>query len=143
MTKSTLLLALTLLSVSLPVARAAAPNPDREAENRRTAAEEEAETQANPENFGSNFSGKLSLFTKEQKEEYGDSSVYGTFTTDKKTFCVKLVSEKTLDALKPYDGKTCTVTAKVRNEGRFLVIQKLVLTGAEYIYQKRRGGVGM
>lgn len=138
-----IMLSLLLVFTSLPLARAAAPNPEKEAENRRAQTEEEAERKANPENFGSNFTGKLALFTKEQKEEYGDASVYGTFTTDKKMYFVKLTSEKTLDALKPYDGKSCTVTAKTRDDNKFLVIQKLVLTGAEYIYQKRRGGVGM
>jgi hypothetical protein len=142
MTKS-VLLAFAILMASMPLARAATPRPDREAENRKAAAEEAAEIEANPKDFGSNFTGKLSLFTKEQKEEYDDSSVYGTFTTDKKMFFVKLVSEKTLDVIKPFDGKTCTVTAKVRNEGKFLLVQKMVMTGAEYIYQKRRGGVGM
>ncbi len=117
--------------------------PERTSENQKVSPEETAEREGNNEKFGADFCGKLALFTKEQKEAFGDASVFGTLTTDKTTYFVKLNSEKLLEALTPYDGKKCTLTGKLRNEGKYLLVQKVVQAGAEYIYQKRRGGVGM
>lgn len=139
----TVLLCFALLLTLAPSSFAAQPKSEGTAEARQAESEEEAAHQANPENIFSDINGKVTLFTKEQTEEYKDSGVVGTFATEKTVYLIKVESEKASDALKAFDGKVCTVSGKIRNEGKYLIIRKVELNGAEYIYKKRRGGVGM
>ncbi len=136
-------LCLTLLLTLAASGFAAQPKSDGPAEARQAESEEEAARQANSDNIFSDISGKVTLFTKEQNEDYEDSGVIGTFATEKTVYLIKVESEKTHDALKPFDGKVCTINGKIRNEGKYVVVRKVELNGAEYIYKKRRGGVGM
>ena len=122
---------------------AAEPRTQREAETKQAEAEEAAAREKNSENIFSDFAGKVTLYGKEQKDDNAESGVVGTFSTEKTVYLIKLASEKLLEKLKEYDGKMCTVNGKIRNAEKYIIVRKIELAGAENIFKKRRGGLGM
>jgi hypothetical protein len=132
--------ALTLAAGARAMAQS---SEDREAEAAQAAAEDEAAKKADSDAIYTDFSGKVHLFTKDEQEGYDDPSVVGLFVIEKKVYLIKLETTKIMDDLKQFDGKSCVVSAKIRNQGKYLVVRKVVLNGAGYNFTRRRGGVGM
>src|SRR5258706_3671598 len=132
---------LILLSFAAAHCFAEQTTAERDAEAKKAEAEDEAARKKNPEQITEEHSGKLTLYNKEQRDEEQESGIVGTFTTAKNTHLVKLESAKTLEDLKPFDGKQCTLQGKIRNAGKYIIVKSVVLSGAEYIYKRRRGGI--
>ncbi|HLX64384.1 MAG TPA: hypothetical protein VKX17_24130 [Planctomycetota bacterium] len=131
-------LALFLL-LALPCAAQSAS--EKEMEAKQADLEEQEARAKNPEAMYTEYAGKLVLFTKEQMQDYEDSGVIGSFATSKDIYLLKLESQKTLDDLKAWDGKSCTVNAKIRNNGKYIIVKNVVLSGAENTFVRRRGGM--
>jgi|ERR1043165_3549085 hypothetical protein len=132
---------LIFLSFAAAQCSAEQTTAERDAEAKQAEAEDEAARKKNPEQINEEYSGKLALYSKEKREEDQESGVVGTFTTAKATHLLKLEAAKTLEDLKPFDGKQCTLQGRIRNAGKYFIVKSVVLSGAEYNYKRRRGGL--
>jgi hypothetical protein len=87
------------------------------------------------------YTGKFTLFTEEQMQANGDTTVVGKFESEKAAWLVKPMSEEVKKQLTAVAGKTCTVSAKLRNNNKYMYVQKVVPSGSENTFTKRRGGL--
>lgn len=123
----------------------AADQPDQQAtaESQQYLAEEKADLERNgdPELAYSDRTGKLVLYTKEQIEAIGDSTIVGTFECDGATHFVRLVSERVKKSLEKLNKKTCTLQSKLRNNGKYIYVKAVVLSGPAAPAATRPGGL--
>ena len=136
------LLGITLL----PVAGArAADGQESEAaiELKQFQAEEKADLELNGDArmAFSNHTGKLTVFTKDQIEASDDKTIIGTFVCGAATHLVKTVSNELFAKLEKSNGKSVTLSAKLRNNGKYIYVDNVVLGGAGYDGAPRRGGL--
>ncbi|HLX63003.1 MAG TPA: hypothetical protein VKX17_17160 [Planctomycetota bacterium] len=89
----------------------------------------------------SDFTGKLTLYTKEEIDANGDATVIGKFQMDKTIVLVKAMSDDLKTKLQPLHKKTCTLSGKIRNDGKYLYVKALTPSGPENTYKGRKGGL--
>jgi hypothetical protein len=133
----TLVLLATLFAAAAHCA--AQETADLEAEAKQ-AEEEDAQERQVAETLGAEYAGTLTLFGVEQRAEY-NSGVVGVFARGKLFHLVKLKVPKIEDDLKPYDKKKCTLFGRIRNQGKYIIVERVVLPGAANNFSGRRGGL--
>lgn len=87
------------------------------------------------------FTGKLTLFTKEEIDANGDATVIGKIQTGKDILLVKPMTDELKKKLQPLNNKTCTLSGKIRNNGKYLYVKALAQAGPENTYKGRKGGL--
>jgi hypothetical protein len=118
--------ALLLLSfVALPVTAAESEKDEALAAEAKEAAEEDTA------NIGKDFAGGYELIARGKFKLYAEGEsenpqVIGLFSADGKIYQVKLENEGLKKELAPFNGKDVGLAGKLRNKGKYLVIQMLM-----------------
>jgi hypothetical protein len=102
-------------------------DPQQEAEEKEAAEEDAAavgrDLPGGPGAFEFNARGKLDLY---QHPDDQKPIVIGIFTADGKAYEVKAGNEELLTKLQQYNGKLVSLAGKLRNKGKYLVVQSIV-----------------
>jgi len=123
---NTLLPVLLLLSlVALPVCAAENEKDEALAAEAKEAAEEDSA------NVGKDFGGGYELIARGKFKLYAEGEsenpqVVGLFSADGKIYQVKLENEGLKKELAPFNGKDVGLAGKLRNKGKYLVVQMLM-----------------
>jgi hypothetical protein len=130
---------LLIASLAVAMSFAAAAESQAEQEAKQAAAEEAAEKLL-PEDqqFGKPYSGTFNLSAKDDQ----NPQVIGRFAVDKgATYLVKLNDPGLLKRLSLYDNKKCTLTGKLRNEGKYLLVTTVIESAPTPPARRKRGGL--
>lgn len=102
-------------------------SPEEIAEEKEAEEEEQLMVGKRPES-GHEFSarGRLQLVPLEEGKI---PKILGTFTSDRKTYLVKITNEALFAQLLPFDKKDVGLGGKVRNSGKYLIVEE-VLAGS-------------
>lgn len=123
---NTLLPVLLLLSlVALPICAAENEKDEALAAEAKEAAEEDSA------NVGKDFGGGYELIARGKFKLYAEGEsenpqVVGLFSADGKIYQVKLENEGLKKELAPFNGKDVGLAGKLRNKGKYLVVQMLM-----------------
>ena len=140
----TAMLAALALSTTLPSAVCAeSPESEAAAEARQYQSEEAADFEKNgdKELAYASHQGLLKLYSQAQSDASGDTTILGTFESGEATYLVKTTGEEVKKALEKLDGKRCSLKAKIRNNGKFIIVKSIVLAGPGDAGARRRGGL--
>ena len=111
-----------------------------EAEKKEAQAEDESERDNFESKTQTTFLGKLELEPLDE-EATTPPKTYGSFSVAKgSTYPIKLQDPQLYKVLKAYNGKNISVLAKLRNQGKYLVIVGLVTPEATPKGVGKRGG---
>jgi len=91
--------------------------------------------------LNSEYVGKVTLFDEAQLAEYEGTGAIGAFKRGTLFHLIKAVGQDAAADLKPYNGKECKVYARIRNQGKYILVERVVQPGAENTFRNRRGGV--
>ena len=102
------------------------PDPKEEAEKKQAQTEQEADRDNLNSGTQTTYAGRIDLDPIEEDKPL--PKTFGNFTVAKggSTYAVKLSDPHLYKVLSPYNGKTVAVLAKLRNDGKYLVITGLV-----------------
>lgn len=128
------LFALTCTSVLM------ASDTDKDAEAELWAKEEAADEKLKMQpNVKTSWEGSITLTGTPESSENG---IVGTFTVDGKPMLLRLESPKLIDDLKKVNGKTATLTGKIRVSGKYFVAQSVLVPvpGQPRKTRGKRGG---
>ena len=109
----------------------------------REAAEAEAEEKDEIATQGEQakriFEGRLSVDAIEEGKE--PPSVVGSFTSEGKTYALKITSPDLYAQLKKFDGKQVTLIGRPRNQEKYFVANGIQLPAAKPVYSRPRGSL--
>jgi hypothetical protein len=102
---------------------AAEPTPEQVAESKEAEEEDKAAV-------GKDFAGGFEFIGRGKFKLYGEGEsenkeVVGLFSCDGKLFQVKVENEQLKKDLAPHNGKDVGLSGKLRNKGKYLVVQSI------------------
>ena len=114
-------------------------DPQLAAEEKEAQAEEDAEQTLDPDSIKRLFQGKFTVYKSEEAEMAPD--VIGAFTADNHIYLVKASAPGVTQKLLLNDGKQTTLVGKVRNQGKYIIVQEVAESGAVPVDSRKRGGI--
>lgn len=112
------------------------PQQKEEAEAK---AEEEAEIAEKGEELRTIFAGKVELTAMEDGKDA--PAIVGTFTSEGKTYGLKLKRPELITEIKKFDGKEVVLIGRPRNAEKYFVASNVQLPGAAPKYTRPRGSL--
>ena len=99
-------------------------SPEEIAEEKQ-ADEEERQLEGKRPETGHEYTarGRLQLVPMDEGKT---PKVLGTFTADGKTYMLKIASEELRAQLQPFDNKDVALAGKIRNNGKYLIVEDIV-----------------
>lgn len=120
-------------------AGAAKKETQAELEAREAAEEDAAEAKLDPEKVKHLFDGRFVLNQTEDAKE--PNAIVGTFISKNGSYLIKVESAAVREELKQYHNKEVSVVGKVRNQGKYLIVNSIVHGGAAPVFVRRKGGI--
>lgn len=139
---ATQFLLLVLLLPGLPLVSAEKTVAEQAEDEEAAAEERQLEKQGKLPEDGHEFtaSGKLVLATQVMDQER--PGVLGLFTACGRSYQVKLAEETLREKLNTFNGKTVTLAGKIRNQGKYLIVQAVLTQTGSFQATSARSGRG-